>query len=428
MDREQALHAYTAVREASMAMSGPLEPEEYRLQVAEYASPVWWNLGHSSWFFAQLLREFGGEVAEEDATYGFLLNSYYAGLGDKIARDRRGSVTRPTTWEVLEYRASVDERMARLLRECSDASWPSVWEHVTLGMQHEQQHQELFYTEIKLLRAQNPARFRIAYCDTLAPQAGTARPAGWVRVEGGLREFGNLEGGFGWDNEYAIHQRFVPDFQMMDRLVTAGEFLEFMEDGGYGNELLWLSNGWAACQTHGWSAPLYWERDGDAWNVWTLCGTRSLDSAAPVSHLSFYEADAFANWKRRQGGEYRHARIPTEYEWELACRQVGDPSVGNFLDSRAFQPQACTDGPGYQLMGDAWEWTTSYYEPYPGYEPYEGFLSEYNGKFMDNQRVLRGGSCVSERNHLRPSYRNFWPADTRFQFSGFRLVRSDGDA
>ena len=423
MDREEVMSRYQAVRAASLAMCQPLEPEEYRMQVVEYASPVWWNLGHTSWLFAQVLREFGGQVSEEDAAYGYLLNSYYAGLGDKSPRNRRGSVTRPTTPEIMAYRDSVDRRIQTLVCETSDELWPSVCEHLLIGMHHEQQHQELFYTEIKLLRAQNPPEFRVPYEDLIESDTEAA-PIEWIAFSGGISRFGNIEGGFGWDNEYPTHQRFLADFEMMNRLVTVGEYLEFMEDGGYRNELFWLSNGWTGCQQNGWNSPLYWEMKNEAWHCWTLSGMRSLRPQEPVCHLSFYEADAFTNWKRRQGREWRGTCLPSEFEWELACRQTPANPMANFLDTRSFHPMAIRSGEkGMQLLGDAWEWTVNHYEPYPGYEPYEGFLSEYNGKFMDNQRVLRGGSCVSERSHLRPSYRNFWPADTRFQFSGFRLVR-----
>jgi len=258
-----------------------------------------------------------------------------------------------------------------------------------------------------------------------------------VEFRGGVYQFGNVEGGWCWDNELPVHAGYVEDFALGERLVTNGEYLEFIAAGGYADPLLWLANGWGRVRDEGWEAPLYWERDGrqaDGWHQWTLAGPRRLDLAEPVSHVSFYEADAYARWLARRGGERAGTRLPTEHEWEHAARLSGFPgSPANFLDSGALHPRSANGAgngsaahPGglQQMGGDLWEWTTSHYEPYPGYQPFDGALMEYNGKFMDNQRVLRGGSCATPADHIRASYRNFWPAGTRFQFSGIRLART----
>jgi ergothioneine biosynthesis protein EgtB len=316
--------------------------------------------------------------------------------------------------------------MERLIRESSDADFERVGFLITTGIQHEQQHQELLVTEVKHILGCNVPELREPYRPARGERR-TAPEARWVPFQGGLQEIGNLEGGWCWDNEMPVHKAWLEDFALLNRLVTNREYLEFVEDGGYSNPLLWLSNGWARVKELGWTAPLYWEGSGDGgWQVWTLSGVRDLDPEEPVCHVSFYEAEAYARWK--------DARLPTEREWEHAARVSGFPGEGNFLDSGALHPRAAganVDSHGgslVQMGGDVWEWTTSHYEPYPGYRPFEGPLVEYNGKFMDNQRVLRGGSCATPANHIRASYRNFWPAEARFQFTGIRLARLAEDA
>lgn len=259
------------------------------------------------------------------------------------------------------------------------------------------------------------------------PLAAGADPPAFVPFAGGLFEFGNLEGGWCWDNELPVHRAFVGDFELLDRPITNGEFLDFIDDGGYSQPLLWLSNGWAQACAGGWRHPLYWQREGGEWTLWTLGGRRTLDPSEPVCHVSFYEAEAFARWRAATDSRWKDVRLPTEREWEHAARRAGFPRDGaNFLDSRALHPrpaEGAASGAPVQLAGDVWEWTSNHYEPYPGYRPFAGALMEYNGKFMDNQRVLRGGSCATPASHIRVSYRNFWPAETRFQFSGIRLAR-----
>jgi ergothioneine biosynthesis protein EgtB len=425
VDRDQILTKYRETRALSVELCRPLRLEDYRVQSMPDVSPPWWNLGHTTWFFAKNVLEPFGRYREEDARLEYVLNSYYESLGPRIARDHRGLVTRPTTEEVYRFRESVDGRMEELIRTAGDGDLERVGFLVHTGIQHEQQHQELLLTEIKHILGSNVPELREPYrADALAARdrrRGVSSPA-WVPFEGGLYEFGNVEGGWSWDNEMPVHKAWLDGFALMNRLVTNGEYLEFVEDGGYADPLLWLSNGWARVRDERWTAPLYWEKSGDLWQSWTLAGTRGLELDEPVCHVSFYEADAFARWKG--------ARLPTEREWEHGARLSGFPVAGaNFLDSGAFHPvPAGPDGPDgqralTQMSGDLWEWTTSHYEPYPGYRPFDGALMEYNGKFMDNQRVLRGGSCATPASHIRASYRNFWPADARFQFTGIRLAK-----
>jgi len=427
-DRAALLARFRRVRQASLDMCASLAPEEFRLQPMDDVSPPWWNLGHTSWFFARnVLLPFGGEREPEDDQYDFLLNSYYASLGERLPRSQRGLVTRPTTEEVYAYRKSVDRRIERLLETIDDERLEELAFVLNIGMQHEQQHQELFYTEIKYILAQNPRDLRRAYSPSSIKNetSSAAEPLRFMAIDGGLFEFGNLENGWCWDNELPVHKFYLQSFAIANRLVTAGEFLDFIDDGGYRNQLLWLDNGWQQLAEQQWRAPLYWERvDGD-WCTWTLAGMQPVCLHEPVCHVSFYEADAFARWKGESFGDWRGTRLPSEREWEQAARVLSPAAPASaFLDSGSFHPQAEREGPGLREMsGVLWQWTASYYEPYPGYRPFPGALAEYNGKFMDNQRVLRGGSCVTPRDHFRISYRNFWPAATRFQFTGIRLAR-----
>ncbi len=457
--RQQLWGAYLAVRQRSVDLCRPLKAEDFRIQSMPDVSPPWWNLGHTSWFFAKNILEPFGRRHASDNRLDYALNSYYESLGPRLARDRRGLVTRPTTEEIYAFRASVDGRMQELIANAPRADFERLRFLTATGMQHEQQHQELLVTEIKHILGSNIAELREPYvagpaaagagggaatgvhlatgAATAAAAAGRLPRAGrgearrggvaWVPFGGGPHRFGNLEGGWCWDNEMPVHTAWLEEFALADRLVTNGQFLEFVQGGGYADPLLWLANGWAMARAAGWTAPLYWERHDDSWRIWTLAGLRELDPDEPVCHVSFYEADAYARWKAQSGGAWEGARLPTEREWEHAARLSGFPGKpANFLDSGALHPRAAS-GPGGELLqmgGDVWEWTTNHYEPYPGYQPFAGALMEYNGKFMDNQRVLRGGSCATPANHIRASYRNFWPADTRFQFTGIRLARS----
>lgn len=430
--RGRLLADFRRVRQASLEMCRRLDPEMFRVQPMADVSPVWWNLGHTSWFFVRnVLQPFGGQSEPEDEQFDSVLNSYYASLGPRLTRARRGSITRPTTDEVFEYRRSVDRRMSELLESIDDGRWAEFEQVVTTGLNHEQQHQELFYTEIKYILWQDPAPLRRAYrADHRAGESQRAtveKPAAmrFLPFDGGLSKFGHVGAAWCWDNELPVHRQFLEPFALADRLVTNGEYSEFIADGGYRQQLLWLDNGWNAAQSEHWTGPLYWERDGEDWQEWTLDGLRPLDPNEPVTHVSFYEADAFARWRAENCREERHLRLPDERQWEFAARlHAADDEPGAFLEAGRLHPATDSAATGLrQMCGSLWQWTTSYYEPYPGYQPFAGSLSEYNSKFMDNQRVLRGGSCVTPRDHFRVSYRNFWPANTRFQFTGIRLAR-----
>lgn len=433
--RRQALDDFRRVRSASLAMCADLTAEEYRLQPIEDVSPPWWNLGHTSWFFVRnLLAPLGGELEPEDDAYDYLLNSYYESLGPRLPRNERGLVSRPTTEEIHDYRRSVDRRVELLIDSIDDDQLGQALDVLAIGMQHEQQHQELFYTEIKYIQAQNPPQLRRAYQPQPKPYSPTCQvpPLRFVNVAGGLLEFGHAGGGWCWDNELPRHPYFLPPFAIADRLVTCGEFLEFVDDGGYTNPLLWLDNGWSAVPEQKLARPLYWEHVDGQWSIWTLGGMMPLDHSQPVCHVSFYEADAFARWKSETDGRFAGARLPSEREWEQGAASLPLAEADDaFLDSGRLHPAAISRPSGQpqlaQMAGTLWQWTSSYYEPYPGYRPFPGVLAEYNGKFMDNQRVLRGGSCVTPRDHYRPTYRNFWPAPTRFQFTGIRLARDERD-
>jgi len=424
--REAILEQYQTVRQASLEMVRPLSPEEFRIQPTEEVSPPWWNLGHTSWFFARnIIAAYGGPYLPDDEKLDYVLNSYYVALGPRLQRNRRGLITRPTTEEIFRYRELVDARVKTLIRAVPDEKLEEFARILILGIHHEQQHQELFYTEIKFILAQNPLRLRPAYrtVQSQPEEDGPERGSEFIPFKGGLLEFGNLEGGWCWDNELPVHKCYLRDFALQSLLVTNGEYLEFMEDRGYQEPLLWLSNGWFKAQEEGWHAPLYWESLDGEWQVWTLGGMRALDPLEPVCHVSFYEADAFARWKSQSESRWQDVRLPLEREWEHAARLSG-VTGGNFVDLGRFHPlPASGQAPLQQMLGDVWEWTASYYEPYPGYTPFAGALREYNEKFMDNQRVIRGGSCVTERDHIRISYRNFWPPATRFQFTGIRLAK-----
>jgi ergothioneine biosynthesis protein EgtB len=401
--------AYAAVRARSEALAAPLSPEDACVQSMPDASPTKWHLAHTTWFFEHfVLAEHlpGYQVFHE--RYGYLYNSYYFTVGQMHLRPRRGLVTRPSLAEVLAYRKHVDTAMAQLLdAQAGDAGLAQL---VTLGLHHEQQHQELILTDIKHLLAQNP--LLPAYVALPPAARNEATPLEWVPGTTGIVEIGHAGAGFAFDNETPRHRVLLRDHALASRPVSNAEFREFIEDGGYATTALWLSDGWSTVVAEGWQRPLYWQEDlGQAF---TLGGVRPLDPAAPVTHLSYYEADAFARWAG--------ARLPSESEWEAAAAH--HTVAGNFADSGALEPLAPTRGPGLrQLYGDTWEWTASPYAPYPGFRPLAGSLGEYNGKFMCSQLVLRGGSCATPAGHVRPTYRNFFYPAQRWQFSGLRLAK-----
>jgi ergothioneine biosynthesis protein EgtB len=404
---------FLSVRRDTEALAAPLSPEDQLVQSMPDASPVKWHLAHTSWFFETfVLAGLAGE-APPRADYAHVFNSYYDGVGDRIARDRRGMLSRPSHDEVRAYRREIDERVVAWL--ASDRLPADRAALVELGLNHEEQHQELILTDVKHGLHANP--LHPAYLDEALP-AAAREPAAltWSSFDEQIAWIGADGHGFSFDNEGPRHRVLIPAFQVASRLVTAGEYLEFMADGGYRRPELWLSDGWAAVRAGRWRAPLYWDEADGAWLVYTLRGVRAVDPAEPVCHVSQYEADAFARWAG--------ARLPTEFEWELAAAHRG--ADGALAGSRALHPRPAPDeeGPGpVQMFGDAWEWTQSAYAGYPGFRPAAGAVGEYNGKFMSGQIVLRGGSCATPRRHLRATYRNFFPPAARWQFSGLRLTK-----
>ncbi|MGH7390155.1 MAG: ergothioneine biosynthesis protein EgtB [Candidatus Rokuibacteriota bacterium] len=415
-DRGTLAARYHDVRRTTERLCAPLAVEDYVVQAMPDVSPTKWQLAHVSWFFETFLvtpRLPGYEPP--DPAYAFLFNSYYNGVGPQFSRPARGHLSRPTVAEVYDYRARVDKAMAALLETCDDATLGEIAPLLELGLNHEQQHQELILTDIKYNLAVNP--LRPAY-HAVTPARGAATPAlTWQDFPGGLQPIGHDGGGFAFDNEGPRHEVYLRPFRIARRPVTGGEYREFIDAGGYGSPAHWLSEGWRTAQERGWQAPLYWEqRDGEWWSQ-TLAGLQPLDPHAPVTHVSYYEADAYARW--------RAARLPSEQEWEHAA--AGAPVRGNLQEDGLFHPAPADAEPRpagalAQLFGDVWEWTQSAYAPYPGYRPPPGAVGEYNGKFMVSQMVLRGGSCVTPRSHIRATYRNFFPPDARWQFSGIRLA------
>ena len=413
---------FCSVRSQSLELCAPLTAEDMMVQSCAEASPAKWHIAHTSWFFETfILREFLPEYREYHPDFLWLLNSYYNAISDHPEKKLRASFSRPGLEAILEYRHHVEAGIERLFK----AGMPEeARERLVLGLNHEQQHTELLATDIKHAFWTNPLHpsYREA---TLA--AGPDAPAmEWIEYPGGLVEVGHASDGFAFDNESPRHKEFLEPFQLASRPVTCAEFLDFMNCGGYERPELWLSEGWDTVQAQGWRAPLYWHRDSSGeWSVFTLRGRMSLNELAstPVCHVSYFEADAFANWAGK--------RLPTEAEWEVVAAEL--PVRGNLLEGGRLHPAVCENSRSvdqtlskpHQMFGDVWEWTRSPYIGYPGYRPIGGALGEYNGKFMSNQMVLRGGSIVTPASHIRASYRNFFPSATRWQFSGIRLANRD---
>ncbi len=410
-EREQLLGRLHAIRDASVALCQPLEIEDYSVQSMPTVSPPKWHLAHTTWYFERfLLRAFKPDYTAIHADYEFLFNSYYEAVGERHPRPERGLVTRPTVREVLAYRSQIDAALAALVDCAPQARWPEIAFLLELGVQHEQQHQELLLMDIKHILFQN--RIPTAYQEQNASPAGPT-PLGWTRFDAALRQLGYDGKDFAFDNERPRHPIYVAAFEIANRCVTNGEYLAFVEAGGYDNPQLWLSDGWAAARSEDWQAPLYWRKHQGAWWEFTLAGWAPLDPDAPVCHVSFYEADAYARW-----GD---ARLPTEEEWETAASEHAID--GNFVESGQLHPRAARGDGLTQIFGDVWEWTRSAYAPYPGFKPFAGALGEYNGKYMANQQVLRGGCCFTPRAHVRATYRNFFYPHERWAMQGFRLAR-----
>jgi len=407
MAADDLLHVYQNVRQHTLALADPLSDEDCCAQSMPDASPVKWHLAHTTWFFETfILERHENRYQPFEPAFRVLFNSYYNGIGDKHPRPQRGMLTRPSLSEVLAYRRNIDERIAMLLADCSD----EIRRLVETGLHHEQQHQELLLTDVKHLLSLNP----------LKPQYMTAPmecktqmlPMQWIVFEGGVVRIGCTEHAgedFFFDNETPCHRQFVEPFRLASRLVSNGEFLKFIEDGGYCNPALWLSEGWDWVQSNGIEHPLYWCRSEDGWQEFSLYGMQELNEARPAVHLSMFEADAFARWAG--------ARLPTEAEWEVAAAGRADNVA------RSLHPEAAREAGMQQMFGAVWQWSSSSYSPYPGYAPAAGALGEYNGKFMSNQYVLRGSSCATPLGHSRTTYRNFFPATARWQFTGLRLAQ-----
>ena len=404
MPMGELAQAFAAVRQRSLGIAAPLSAEDCCAQSMPDASPVKWHLAHTAWFFETFVLEPNEEGFEpHHPAFRILFNSYYNGIGDKHPRPRRGLLTRPSLDEVRAYREDVDRRMQRLL---GGQPGDELARLVVLGLQHEQQHQELMLTDLKHLLAQNP--LYPAYTPDALDTASSPPPLEFIEFDGGLAEIGHGGRGFCFDNELPRHRAYVAPFSLASRLVTNGEYLEFIEAGGYRDPALWLAEGWDRVGAGEFAHPLYWLQQDGAWHEFTLHGVQALDLGRPVTHVSLYEADAYARWCK--------ARLPTECEWEFAARQAS-------LSGGSLHPDGA-DGEGLQQMfGACWQWTSSSYAPYPGDAPAPGAIGEYNGKFMINQYVLRGSSCATPDGHARPSYRNFFPAGARWQFTGIRLAR-----
>jgi ergothioneine biosynthesis protein EgtB len=416
--QETLVRRYHQVRQLTETFCQPLVTEDYVIQAMPDVSPPKWHLAHTSWFFETfVLSAACPGYRSPHASYAYLFNSYYVAAGERYSRPNRGLLSRPTVQEVYRYRAHVDQHMSAFLEGLDDEALVTWSPMVELGLHHEQQHQELLLTDVKYNFACNP--LRPAYVNPDSPSlAPTVSALQWLSVPEGVYAIGHDSQGFAFDNESPRHRSFVEPFQLALRLITNGEFLAFIADDGYARPEFWLSMGWDAVQRDGWKAPLYWEQHNGSWWMMTLAGMQPVLEAEPVCHVSYYEADAYARWAK--------ARLPTEVEWEVAARPL--PIGGNFVEQRTFHPvpmrQSDTPVPLAQMFGDVWEWTQSHYSPYPGYTAPLGALGEYNGKFMANQFVLRGGSCVTSVSHIRPTYRNFFPADARWQFMGIRLART----
>jgi ergothioneine biosynthesis protein EgtB len=397
---------YRRIREQSLTLICDLQPEDTVVQTMPDVSPTKWHLAHVTWFFERFVLEPNvPDYSRFDEQYHYLFNSYYYTAGRMHTRPKRGLLSRPTLRRVLDYRSYVDTAMQHLLQAGHpDESQANL---ITLGLNHEQQHQELLLTDIKHVFSCNPIQPPVSRSLESAPTASVA-PYSYTRGESGIRQFGANGDGFAFDNETPRHDALLHEHQVGDRLVTNGEYRDFIKDGAYRNSELWLSDGWATINEHDWQRRLYWDEDLDS--EFTLGGHRDIDPNAPVCHVSYYEADAFARWAG--------ARLPTEFEWEAAASR--HRIEGNLLESNIWHPAASA---GAQFFGDVWEWTSSSYAPYPGFKPLAGSLGEYNGKFMCNQMTVRGGSCVTARDHIRASYRSFFYADARWQFLGIRLAK-----
>jgi ergothioneine biosynthesis protein EgtB len=421
-DVQLLLDRYATVRAQTESLAAPLSPEDQTVQSMADVSPTKWHRAHVTWFFETfVLADHEPDFTPFQDKYWFLFNSYYEAVGPRYERARRGDISRPGAHDVGVYRGNVDTRMRDLLDRLDEGTLAKVADTIELGFHHEQQHQELLLMDIKHVLSRNP--LQPAYAGSPSETVETD-PLGWVDIEGGVVEIGHQGDGFSFDNELPRHQQLLQPYRLADRLVTNGEWLEFMADGGYARHELWLSDGWAKVNDEGWDAPFYWTQVDGQWFEHTLNGTWPVNPGLPVSHVSFYEAEAYAAWAGK--------RLPSEGEWEHAANVMvdalperGEPDrLGNLADEQTFHPRAASGATGglRQMFGDCWEWTSSAYHPYPGFHPAEGAIGEYNGKFMSNQMVLRGGCAFTPAGHARTTYRNFFPHGSRWALSGVRLA------
>jgi len=413
------LASYEKVRSWSIKICDPLDAEDYVVQPVMDVSPPKWHLGHTTWFFENfiLVEQLEGYQAF-NLKLNYFFNSYYESQGPRILRSNRGNMTRPTLDTIMQYRDYVDRHMQIWLQQYKDKPLTEPLANlVEIGLQHEQQHQELLVTDIKYILGNNPLFPTYKEAKNDPHQTRQVNPSQFIAVAEGVYEVGFAGEGFCWDNELSRHKVYLHPYEIQNRLVTNGEYIEFIEAGGYEQFEHWLSEGWEWAKGLNFRAPLHWFKEGDEWYHFTMKGLQKVDSNLPVTHVSYFEADAYARWKGW--------RLPTEFEWEVACNQwYSDiPSEGNFLEDGHFHPLAQKNDKDYQMLGNVWEWTASSYLPYPNYPRLKGALGEYNGKFMVNQMVLRGGSCATPRSHIRPTYRNFFQTDKRWQFTGIRLAR-----
>jgi ergothioneine biosynthesis protein EgtB len=421
-DRDAAIERFAHVRRESEALTVNLTPEDQSIQSMPDVSPTKWHLAHTTWFFETfILSRLNASYQVFDPAFAYLFNSYYEAVGPRHPRPERGLLSRPTVDVVAAYRDHVSTAMTQFVEEAPEDAWRTAAPLLELGIQHEQQHQELILMDIKHVFSVNP--LLPAYQAPRPQIRGSTTPLAWVEFAGGLVEIGHSGSAFSFDNETPRHRVWLEPFRLATRPVSCGEYLGFVEAGGYEAPEFWLSDGWAAVREQGWDAPLYWSRESGEWSIFTLSGRCRLNPAEPVCHISFYEADAFAKWAGK--------RLPSEAEWEIAAERQA--VAGNFADSRHFHPRADgAEAPAdekpvlRQMFGDVWEWTASPYIPYPRFRPASGAVGEYNGKFMCNQIVLRGGAAVTPAEHVRGTYRNFFPPAARWAFAGLRLAEDLG--
>lgn len=404
---------YKTIRGLTESLCEPLETEDYVIQAMDDVSPPKWHLAHTTWFFETfVLREYCAAYRAFDNLFYSLFNSYYQKIGMPYPRHKRGILARPTVATIYEYRKYVDNELINYLANISIEKFDVIYPVLEAGLQHEQQHQELLLMDIKY-NFYNDAHLPVYRAIPEEKQSG--KNSDWLQIDGGKTEIGYDGKHFCFDNELSRHDVILRPYQITSRLVTNAEYIEFIHAGGYQNPEWWLADGWESVQKYQWHSPLYWIKQEGAWHVFTLNGLKKINPDEPVAHISYYEAEAYARW--------RDCRLPSEAEWENAALLFADKQ-SNFLENQIYHPQTAQHADRTQLFGDLWEWTTSAYLAYPGYQPLQGKLSEYNGKFMSNQMVLRGGSCVTPASHIRASYRNFFQPEKRWVFSGIRLAKN----